>query len=147
MEICFVLSQNWLYCAMEMELWLSSKNFQYTSGFRRLMSKINNISLMINIKSIILCIAWLNTTHYASVALKQIHICSLLYLEMGQPAYTIAYIKHDMKVSTLLGFVWSQPPGKSAFTYIWFIFIYKDDKLLHKWINSDYHPVDPNTLT
>ena len=97
---------------MAMQLWLSSKNLQNTSGFEKWISKINYTSLVSAIKGIMLIIAWPNVIYSASVVIKPISVCNLLHHNTGHPAYVITYTIRDMEFSALLASSWAHPPAK-----------------------------------
>ena len=99
--MCFVLSENLLDSAPSMQLLLSLKTLQKTSGFGRCISKINDTSFINAIKIITLRIAWLNAIYSANVLIKDISICNLLHDNTGHPAYIITYPVRNMTFSAL----------------------------------------------
>ena len=84
-----------------MQIWLSLKTSQKTSGFVRCVSKIKYNSLINAIKGITLLIAWIKAIYYASVVLKAIYVFNLLNHNTGHPAYVMTYPVHDMTFSAL----------------------------------------------
>ena len=91
----FVLDENLLYSATAVQILLSSETLQNTSGFGRWISFINAIN------SITSRIACLSAIYSASVVLKAIYVCNLLYHNTGHTAYVIKYPVHDMIFSAL----------------------------------------------
>ena len=94
--MCFVLSENLLDSAPSMQLLLSLKTLQKTSGFGRCISKINDTSFINSIKSITSRIGWFKFIYSAFVVIKVIYVCNLLYHNNGNPAYVITYPVHNM---------------------------------------------------
>ena len=64
--------------------------------------KMKDTSLINAIKVITLYIAWINAIYYASIVLKEIHVCNLLHHNTGHPLYVITYPVHEMNFSVLL---------------------------------------------
>ena len=76
---------------MAMQLWLTLKTFQKTSGFGRYISKINDTSFISAIKRSMARITWLNAIHSASVLLIGISVYNLIHHNTGHPVYVIIY--------------------------------------------------------
>ena len=110
---------------------ITSKTLQNYYGFRILISKINYIYLIRDIKGIMTCITWLNAIYFASVMLKVISIWSLTQNKTEHPTYFIMYPKRYMTFYVLLAYSWYQPTAKLASTSYSIPFYLSVFKLLH----------------
>ena len=122
--ICFVLGDNLLDSATEMQLWFYLNTLQNTSGFGICISQINDNDFINAIKGITFHIDWINTRYSASMILKVITFCNQLHHSTGHPAYVSTYPIRDMKFSVLSASTWSHPPSKLASTNLcYFLYI------------------------
>ena len=84
-----------------MQIWLSSNILQKTSGFGRLISKIDDNSFISAIKCITSHIHWINAIYSTSIVLKYIYVCNLPHHNTGHPAYGITHPVRDMRFYAL----------------------------------------------
>ena len=90
-----------------MQLWLSLKTLQKTSGLGGQISNINDIYFIRTIKGIMSRISWFNAIYSDSILLKEISIYNLLHHNTGHPVYMITYLIRDMKISALSASDWN----------------------------------------
>ena len=85
-EICFVLGVNFGYSVTLMQVVLSSKTWQDTSGVGSCTGKTRDIFFIRNMKGTTSLIALDSAMYSASVVDSTISVCSLLLHNTGQPA-------------------------------------------------------------
>ena len=97
----FVLGDNLLHSATAIKLFFSLDTLQKTSGFGRCILKIKDTSFINDVKGDTSCVALINAIYYASVVLKSILVCNLIYHNTVHPTYVITDPVRDMTFSEL----------------------------------------------